>query len=349
MKLMITIKKSKLIYIIICITALLLISSCQTDNKLSQKIDAPIVFMSRADHPAGELYLMLIDGSIKRLTDNERHENNPAFSMDRSEIVYHGGIEGDMLSWEIFMMDLNTGVETRLTNNRVTDGHPDWTPDGSSIVYSSFVDTSEHPSPFADIFLLDLDSMVSVNLTDTPYEDNDPEVSPDGSKIAFKSTRYTKKAGKEEIYVMDIDGLNVIRLTDSKDWQSDHDPSWDLDSKTIYFERFEGNVEWFEIGKPGLDREKINDLTPWNNYEVSINTPFNIKPLTSVSKGQVAFLPVVAPNDKAILYMLIEFIFEDSKVIGATHKLNLSNLDGSMARQYPLDDRHIYTLEYFDW
>ena len=34
-----------------------------------------IVFMSKADSPEGELYLLDKDGQITRLTDNNRHEN----------------------------------------------------------------------------------------------------------------------------------------------------------------------------------------------------------------------------------------------------------------------------------
>lgn len=99
-----------------------------------------IVFMSKADSPDGELYLLDKNGKITRLTNNDRHENNPALSFDGSRIAFHAGDAENMLSWEIYILDIDTGEESRLTTNTVIDGHPDWSPDDSKIVFSSFRD-----------------------------------------------------------------------------------------------------------------------------------------------------------------------------------------------------------------
>ena len=48
------------------------------------------------------------------------------------------------------------------------------------------------------------------NLSNHPVDDTDPDWSPDGTKIAFVSRR----TGEYQIYVMDADGKNQIRLTD---------------------------------------------------------------------------------------------------------------------------------------
>lgn len=57
----------------------------------------------------------------------------------------------------------------------------------------------------------------------------EPAFSPDGSRIAFTSTR----DGQPEVYVMDADGSNVSRLTNSPGL--DGDPSFSPDGQTVVF------------------------------------------------------------------------------------------------------------------
>lgn len=62
-------------------------------------------------------------------------------------------------------------------------------------------------------------------LTNNLANDSYPKVSPDGTKVLFISTR----DGNSEVYVMNIDGSNVKRLT--------------------YNSTFEGNADWFPDGR----------------------------------------------------------------------------------------------------
>jgi len=79
-----------------------------------------IVFLSKADSPeSGELYLLDKSGQITRLTDNNRHENNPALSPDGKKVAFHGGDVDNPLTWDIYVIDLETKEETRLTNNNI--------------------------------------------------------------------------------------------------------------------------------------------------------------------------------------------------------------------------------------
>ena len=56
-----------------------------------------------------------------------------------------------------------------------------------------------------------------------------PAVSPDGSRIAFTSTR----DGNYDVYVMDIDGKNVKRITHS-DEREDY-PAWHPDGQHLVY------------------------------------------------------------------------------------------------------------------
>ena len=69
-----------------------------------------------------------------------------------------------------------------------------------------------------------------------------PHGSPDNERIAFASDR----DGNYEIYVMDADGKNQQRLTESR--QTDWDPSWSPDGERIAFASDrKGDFENFEI------------------------------------------------------------------------------------------------------
>lgn len=303
----------------------------------------PVYFISRADHEAGEIYSLTSDGYIERLTFNNRHENNLALSFDGRQIAYHGGDEKDILSYEIYTMDLETLEEKQMTDNNVLDGHPDWFPDGQ-IIFASFVKDGK-PYEFADLFKIDPLTLELSQLTDNEFEDNDPEVSPDGQWIVFKSTRASKEAFREEIFIQSLEDGSVRQLTDVSSYQSDHDPSWSQDSSQIVFERFEGQRNWVDIAKLDILMNELDSLTPWNNYRVDLEG--NIDQLTDLDKGQIAFLPVF--NGEDILYILMNFLLDNGQVIGADKQMLKQDPVTLDSIQYLFDTKHRYTLEYFDW
>ena len=59
-----------------------------------------------------------------------------------------------------------------------------------------------------------------VRLTNSPGRDLRPAVSPDGTRIVF----YSDRTGNNEIFRMDVDGTNLVQLTDND--SSEHTPTW---------------------------------------------------------------------------------------------------------------------------
>jgi Tol biopolymer transport system component len=77
-------------------------------------------------------------------------------------------------------------------------------------------------------------------LTDNPAQDVDPAWSPDGTQIVFVSNRddsdpaeYSSLDNNWEIYVMEADGSNAIRLTDNP--AQDISARWSPEGRRIIF------------------------------------------------------------------------------------------------------------------
>lgn len=312
--------------------------------------ERPLYFMSRKDRPEGELYEMDIYNNIKRLTYNEVHENNVALSNDGTKLAYHGGVESDLLSYDIYILDMNRNETTRLTDNNILDGHPDWSPDDKKLIYAAFDDGNGKPFATADLYTIDVHTKEKVRLTDSENEENDPEFSPNGELIVYKSTDHSGESAKEEIYIMNADGSNQRRLTNVEGWVSDHDPSWSKSGGLIIFERFEGTRPWFDVAVLDNLLTDIDHLTPWNIYAVNLSGK-TIK-LNHQEGRVINFLPVFIPDDEMqniYVFIQTEFYVEDELVVGTKKRLMFSQLSTTVVKPYVPYYDYFDTIEYFDF
>ena len=182
-----------------------------------------IVFRSNRDGHAkhgwvtSDIYVMDADGgNQQRLTNNDRFDTSPSWSLDGKRIAFVGN--GD-----IYVMDADGGNQQRLTEDRNGDQDPSWSPDGKHIVFRS------NRAGNMEIYVIGADGDNQRNLTNNDRTDEEPSWSPDGKHIVFRSNR----AGNREIYVMDADGDNQRNLTKhpDRDWH----PVWSPNGKRIAF------------------------------------------------------------------------------------------------------------------
>jgi TolB protein len=186
-----------------------------------------------------ELYLFDHGAAPKQLTNDPALDYDPTFSPDGRWVVFCSERSG---SPQLYALDPDKPDSPRpLTHGPFMNGAPVFAPDGKSLMFVSDRDGN------ADIFSMAFRSGDSaagekaVNLTKNSGGDFRPAISPDGKNVAFSSDRDTwietindrSTAIRCEIYLMNIDGSNPRRLTNSNAFNGS--PVWSRDGRTIYF------------------------------------------------------------------------------------------------------------------
>lgn len=114
-----------------------------------------------------------------------------------------------------------------------------------------------------EIYVMNADGSGLARLTNDPGFDDSPALSPDGRQIAFLTARHDPNPKfpdlKYELYVMDVDGSNLLRLT-TTDGAEDH-PAWSPNGKWISFDADYDGDGFYEIYSVQPDGSNLNRLT----------------------------------------------------------------------------------------
>lgn len=173
-------------------------------------------------------------------------------------IAFESNREGNS---EIYVLNTNGFVISRLTIDPALDTQPTWSPDGTRIAFVS------NRSGNNDIFLMNADGTALTNLTNDPADDQHPSWSPDGQWVAFSSNR----EGNQEIYTIRIDGSEIINV--SNDPAEDYQPSWFSDTRPLvgtgewiaFTSNREGNQEIYIMRNDGSELRNVTNHSA-NDY-----------------------------------------------------------------------------------
>lgn len=154
---------------------------------------------------------------------------DPAWSPDGESVAF-ARVTRDKTTSDIFVMNADGTGQERLTRTSHSERAPAWSPDGSEIAFVR-VNRSARTS---HIFLVDAEGGRERPLTQggPGVVEGSPSWSPDGGRIVFATDR---DGGFPEIYIMELAGGTVTRLTSNS--FVDSDPAWSPDGGRIAFSR----------------------------------------------------------------------------------------------------------------
>ncbi|MDE2040395.1 MAG: PD40 domain-containing protein [Elusimicrobia bacterium] len=195
-----------------------------------------------------DLFLLDLQRGESRAVSRDQGLNIAGgFSPDGTELLMTLSREK---SPNIYLKNLSDRSVLRLTHYFGADSSPTFSPDSRQVAFVS--DRSGNPQ----IYLLDLTTRRARRLTDLNWCDS-PSWSPTGEWIAFSG-----RAGREdklEIYVVDVTGSQVVRLT--HDMGSNENPSWSPDGRFLAFSSTrDGRHQLYVMDADGSAPHRIADV-----------------------------------------------------------------------------------------
>ena len=188
----------------------------------------------------------------------------------------------------IFTISVETGDVSPISGTGSRLNQPTWSPDGRRVGYVHWSGGGAQEIWFMNSLGAERSRVTSI----LGHRDIEPAWSPDGTKIAFASSRdtYLDSTGDEvfvmNVYVVDLETLRQIQLTDSVTW--DTDPDWAPDGQSIVWQGVKNNNN--EILLMSSDGNEIANLTR--------NAASDANPAWSPDGSRIAFVSDRSGNEE---------------------------------------------------
>src|SRR3989344_3868053 len=212
------------------------------------------------------LYAMDANGMNQVRLALTRTDTDHQWSPDGKKIVFNSiWFQGAVPIPKIHAIDANGSNLTRLSEDEYAESQPVWSADGENILF-----VSHKGSGISDIYAIDVDGKDKIMLTSNTGRNSSPSLEPlvksslpvsDTGKIVFVSNSNLNS----EIYVMDIDGNNKVKLTNTR--FSEGQPSWSPDGRKIVFRSNDGgNSDIYTMDADGNNLLRLTDHPAIDSY-----------------------------------------------------------------------------------
>lgn len=168
----------------------------------------------------------------------------PILATNEGQVAFESDRDGN---WEIYTLDLRTGIAYNLTRAPAADHSPSWSPDGRQLAFHS------NRSSDTDIYVMSSSGRDVLRITDSG-RDWRPRWSPNGKRILFIR-------GFDEIYTMNADGSDAQYITNG------FGPEWSPDGKQLVFYLNQGNSLKTDIYIIDADGHHERNLTKSSTHD----------------------------------------------------------------------------------
>jgi serine/threonine protein kinase len=148
----------------------------------------------------------------------------PNFDPEISQLIYFNNPTGNL--FDLFLVNLRTGEQSRLTKNEGHNTYPAVSPDGRRVAFQT------NRNGLWEIFIMDIASREAVQLISSSHNQSMPAWSPDGAYIVFGLDQ--RDDGTLDLVRVASDGSGEIEIIYSDGSRNSH-PRYSLDGRYLVF------------------------------------------------------------------------------------------------------------------